>query len=110
MTPAELRAAAAARLARGWTQDAYARTAAGRPIGPTCDNAASWCLYGALHAEMGGLPERPSHERLRTVGEVCDQIRTELGLPASISLGDWNDAPERTQAEVVAAVAGVPRG
>lgn len=94
---AEARQQAAALLRRGWTQRGYAFDAAGRSVSATSPDAIRWCLYGALHA-VGA--DRPVFEA------ACDQIRAELGLTSRDSLDLWNDRPGRTQAEVVAAMAG----
>jgi hypothetical protein len=55
-----------------------------------------FCLYGAICHIYGPQKE----------GEYCDKIRTVLAETprASISLVQFNDAPERTHSEVLEAV------
>ncbi len=77
----------------GWTQGAFARTAAGRVIGPSCAPASCFCPVGAIIAAGGGVPER------EFFAAVC------CGVEDLHALYAWNDAPDRTQAEVVAVAA-----
>lgn len=76
-----------------WTQGAFARTKDGEPIGPLEAPATCWCLYGAidkagedLGVDAGWDADRALFASLRT------------------NVPKFNDAPERTQAEVVAAL------
>lgn len=41
---------------------------------------------------------------------IAKLLYDEIGLSSSESIGSWNDAPERTQAEVVAALRGAAEG
>lgn len=73
-----------------WTQGAFARTADGESCssGSSDPRAVCWCVGGAINRASG--QERPTDahnvfQRLIPCGEF-----------------EWNDAPERTQAEVVA--------
>jgi hypothetical protein len=80
-------------IERGWCQGADARDRLGATVPPTGQTAAAWSLSGALaHAS-----ERPDVELIA--------MRTALwGVSAVIpdwSLDDWNNAPGRTQAEVL---------
>ena len=70
-----------------WTQGCYARDAFGVSIPFDADAAVCWCLAGAIHRVYG--PE-PIHLRI---------LRRVNG-----SLSEWNDAPDRTFAEVKALV------
>lgn len=73
-------------IARGWTQEVSARDANGTPVAPTDDTATCWCTIGAL-MRAGGA---------RAASALA------AFLPRNTSIPRWNDAPERTQAEVLA--------
>ena len=75
-----------------WTRGALARDWNGSPIGHDEDNASCFCLHGALARVNGG----DAYNEI-----ICDYIIRVIGTELSV---DWNDAPERTQAEVVAAL------
>jgi len=75
-----------------WTQGESARTADGQVVFAPHKDAVCWCLYGAI-AQVGGAN--------------CDFNSTTYLASRFIEKGEetlaaWNDAPERTQAEVVA--------
>lgn len=74
-----------------WTQGALARTKMGHCIGPEEANSACWCALGAIMHVGKGLNLQP----------VIIAMRTITGGSA---IGDWNDAPGRTQDEVVQAL------
>jgi hypothetical protein len=76
-----------------WTQEAFARDVAGNKLTfGISEDAACWCLLGAV--------ERASNSAFAAF-RITKFVRRAIG-------GDendpdyWNDAPERTQAEVVA--------
>jgi hypothetical protein len=71
-----------------WTQRAYCRNADGKALGWGSDEAVCWCITGAT----GTVDEEGC-------GTDADRFLRRL-LKSGVSL--WNDAPERTQAEVVA--------
>lgn len=73
-----------------WTQGESARD--DQAVGLMADNptACSFCMYGAIVRASGGYLEG---------NEVCSRAIRFLGVP---SLINWNDRPNRTQAEVVA--------
>jgi hypothetical protein len=60
-------------------------------VGTDENRACAFCAYGAIVRAGGGLPE-------------TNRVHSTIGLGTMQSLGDWNDAPDRTQAEVVAAL------
>ena len=78
-------------LAQGWCQGAYARNAAGKSARADAFEARAWCLYGAQFCTWLG-------------NNII--IREAVALHNWLSLhgytSEWNDAPSRTQAEVVA--------
>ena len=70
-----------------WTQGAAARNADGKV---SLENATCWCLYGAI----GNFAEE-------SWDVVWEDFKRLSGIRAPIA---WNDAPERTQSEVVEAL------
>jgi hypothetical protein len=89
-------------IAFSWTQHADARDADGVAVEPWAADAVSWSLLGALVV---------GYERLRTgdgEGGAFVALRRACVLLAAVldsdSLPDWNDAPERTRADVLAAL------
>ena len=78
---------------RAWTQGDLARDAGGAPVPATAPEACQWCAYGALEAAGA------KHHRIVGYLAVHCMERVVGNLP----LGEWNDAPTRTQDEVVKA-------
>jgi hypothetical protein len=74
----------------GWTQEAFARDAKGRVERCESDKATCFCVAGALMRTMGIV----GFER------GAEYVRKAIGR---YRIDQWNDAPERTQAEVLAA-------
>jgi hypothetical protein len=70
-----------------WTQGCYARLADGETTGSFNPDAVCWCALGAIQKTGGG---RDAFSALYDM------------MPADGLVSPWNDAPERTQAEVVA--------
>lgn len=94
MTPSTILRKAARRLSKEgtWTQGAYALDANGDSIDPGMPNAVCWRVGGAIIREAdSGSSEWAALEALANY----------LGVS---NLTAWNDAPERTQAEVVQAL------
>lgn len=81
---------ARALVAKGWTRKAIARTETGEEAASCGDiNAVCWCIFGALYAQPSGVPRQKAS---RIIDDVCGG-----------EMVSWNDAPGRTQAEVLAA-------
>lgn len=80
-----------------WTQGAFARTAKGHVIGSGEDPAVCFCGAGAVY-RMGG-PRAVTERALNVLDSWARQRRKGFRIFAQ-----FNDAPERTQAEVVAAL------
>ena len=78
---------------KGWCQDAFALDAEGKPVSSRSRKAIAWCALGALcRVYMSN-----DNDRLE---QAMKELRLQLpGKHSTIS--SWNDAPERTQAEVV---------
>lgn len=77
-----------------WTQGAYARHENGNPIGPMEDNATCWCLSGAIQRIDKG-------SQFSRAWETFDTFVRRRGHD---HIAAFNDAPGRTQTEVVAAL------
>ena len=80
-------------LRRGWCQGAFAMNAANQPTTWSNPKAVAWCFEGALLAATGATEITPLLTR-------ASAIARRLGGFGAMVV--WNDAPERTQAEVVA--------
>jgi hypothetical protein len=77
---------------KAWTQGEYARDKKGNRVPLTSRQATCWCAMGATgRAQAGNIP---AGVRAR------DRLRAAIG---DRSIPGWNDAPERTHAEVLAA-------
>lgn len=76
-----------------WTQGCSARDAQGNQTSATRKQAVCWCAAGAIWHEVG------DHSSF-TADAATDELEQTLG--GMIPVGTWNDAPDRTQAEVVA--------
>lgn len=72
-----------------WTQRAWARTQSGEKPDADGDNAACWCLWGAIRQVNG------SHH-----DEAFEIVNRVVGGSAIA----WNDTPGRKQSEVVQAL------
>ena len=90
-------------LARGWCQGLLARLADGAACGVLDPDAASWCLLGALNrvtrSDASGMLVYAWLRR------ALIEEQPDCGSPTRLELTLWNDAPGRTQAEVLALVA-----
>lgn len=85
--------AARALIEKGWTQDAYARDADGAACSVNDDRATCFCMNGAVMRVAGIYRENDAL-----------MVFTALGSAAGVTRYShhWNDAPGRTQAEVLA--------
>lgn len=98
---AEMLAEARALLVRGWCQGEDALDEDGVPVDPSSPVARRWSVAGALLAVW---------EEWRSAGNAADVVSrdfAEAGLALRAAVGDivaWNDAPERTHGEVLAAL------
>ncbi len=81
-------------LERGWTQNACARDSAGNEVDELSLKAVSFDALGALTRAGRDAKVEARHEAI-------SHLRAGIGFK---SLGDWNDEPGRTQAEVLALV------
>jgi hypothetical protein len=80
---------ARALVAKGWTQEVFARDRRGKEVRTAERSAACWCAYGAViraDAEYDGYV----------------YLSRAIGLTGQL-ISQWNDEPTRTQQEVLAA-------
>lgn len=89
--PSEALAYAAKCVEYGWTQKRFAADAAGLSIDPRDQRAARFCVVGGICRATPGVDLRR---------RALDVLHRVVGH----NLSDWNDAPKRTQAQVVAAL------
>lgn len=75
-----------------WTQGAFARNRKGLSTSPHGKKACSFCMVGAIDSVSYG--ERGNMAAIRLLRGV---------LPKGATIGVWNDAPGRTQGEVLSA-------
>ena len=95
-TTLEILTGARALIQEGWTQHSYGRDAEGIPCRDLAD-ATCFCAIGALIMTDRGA--KPSENCNKATLLLTQEIPPEFYS----RLDDWNDRPERTQAEVLAA-------
>lgn len=76
----------------GWTQSACARDAAGHEVDELSDRAVAF-------DPLGAITRAGRHAGADARAIAMAHLRDGIGFK---TLGDWNDAPGRTQAEAVA--------
>lgn len=83
-------------LAKGWTQETFARDAEGNEVSPYSPAAASFCLYGAYNrvAEENSLFHGMPPSLLQVIERQCHHKNLDV----------FNDVPGRTQAEILALI------
>jgi hypothetical protein len=87
------------RVASGWCQGEDARDAAGSPVEFWSEAARAWSLLGALVTPSHPTPLSAVVMPLSEVAMAVVAVADVLQAP---SLKAWNDAPDRTQGQVVA--------
>lgn len=83
--------AARALIERGWCQRNYATDARGLAVEERDPSACAWCVLGAVWAT----------EQASGSSDVLARLREAAKLRRR-QLHDWNDAPGRTRADVLA--------
>jgi hypothetical protein len=103
MGATELLGAARALVQDGWCQRHAAVDVEGAPVDPWRPEARAWSLLGAIVSSAEGPRMTMAN------GMPLSELALALGALAEViadpSLADWNDAADRTQTEVVAALA-----
>lgn len=84
-------------IKHGWTQHVMARDTKGEEINWFSKEAQSFCLVGAYANTLGstGIPRSVQNAVATVITKVLIRKATED------SWNDWNDAPERTQQDVI---------
>lgn len=93
-TTKEILAEARELIAKGWTQGTPARNADGDDCGVYESEAQCFCSLGALWRAAGGIG---------VAVDAANALRAGATGSLASSISFWNDAPGRTQAEVLAA-------
>ena len=84
---------ARALVERGWTKGEPARNAAGEGCHPSSQHAVEWSAFGAIYATV------PTYADYLA---ACARLQDLIGAsPEDLNLSLWNDAPGRTQADVL---------
>ena len=81
-----------------WTQGEYARDEMGMATGSCCYDAQCWCLLGAVFRESESLDADSNAD-----SEALDLLQEAVGSKGK-GLAEWQDAPGRTHAEVLAVI------
>lgn len=84
---------ARALITRGWAKNHMATTRTGQPALYGANDAACWCLDGAIRASCG--------VDLETRDRMLEVVCKEIGVKDHTWIWSWNDAPERTRAEIL---------
>jgi hypothetical protein len=95
VTTRETLLAAADLVDRGWCRNRIAMDGFGKPCEPHDPKACRWCVMGAIRGASRDGGE---------ANEARRALRNHLQLSATVSVPDWNDRSNRTQAEVSAAL------
>lgn len=91
MTPTEILRAARAKVEAGWCQGPCAIDANGEAVGVNDVRACKWCMFGAINCFVDGYS---------TAERLLNDVVVSMG---HIGFINFNEAPDRTQQEVLAA-------
>lgn len=91
-----------------WTQRACARNAAGddiEDVDPEEFEPSCFCLFGAVNVAAGNMADTEHYPFQPDDVDIYIRRAIGVGFDLPISrVSEWNDAPERTQAEAVSAL------
>lgn len=88
----EILTAARAKVSQGWCRGANARDTEGRPCQIASPDAVQWCVAGSVYAALD-----PNGEH----SDALALIRQHIPTGGLWDIQQWNDAEERTPAEVL---------
>jgi hypothetical protein len=82
-------------IRKGWAQGHYTVNDKGEPCDVLDPNACRWCAVGAIYAVS---------ETMSDYWSAINKLKNFLDIDTRGGIDVWNDAPERTQAEVIEAM------
>lgn len=88
---------------RGWIQGRFAISRRDQPVAAWSEAAVAWCLSGAMHRVAHQSPDVSPADR----GIAAWALLRSMSTPEKrycTSITTWNDAPNRTKSEVLAAI------
>lgn len=95
MKTIEVLKAARTKIELGWCQGAFCRNENGTDISASdLDSQREWCARGAILTSTDTAADGDDARKL---------LKLALSVESIHGVSDWNDAPGRTQAEVLAA-------
>lgn len=96
LTTADVLRKARGYVEKGWCRNSNALDAAGVEVSPECRAAVRWCMWGAMRraADWQRTGDAPLDAAMRTLAAAT-------GGDPRRSVSAWNDAPRRTQAQVL---------
>ena len=93
---------ARALVAKGWTQGAYMRAADGENVWPNYKRAVCFCVMGAISLAAAPYESLDDEDEPNPIRYMAAKALINAN-DIQCTISEWNDAPERTQAEVLAA-------
>ena len=94
-------------LLRGWSKGAQARDGRGQIVNAWSHEASSWSLVGALLASWHRHDDKLDVDFVAHSAEargLADATKVLARTTGTLAIDPWNDAPERTRSDVIAAV------
>ena len=94
-------------LLRGWSKGAQARDVRGHVVNAWSNDAAAWSLVGALLASWHRHDDRLDADFVAHSAEaraLADATNVLSRATGTLAIDPWNDAPERSWGDVIAAV------
>lgn len=94
-------------LLRGWSKGAQARDERGHVVNAWSSEAAAWSLVGALLASWHRHDDRLDIDFVAHSAEaraLSDATEVLTRATGTLAIDSWNDAPERSLGDVIAAV------
>lgn len=86
-------------IKKGFCKDAYARNASGEEVDPAHITATQWSLNGAILASIAPLTS--GGRWLLYIEKLGERLYPRYVGYEGRAMKAWNDAPERTQDEVI---------
>ena len=96
-------------LFRGWSKGVQARDERGHVVIVWSDEALFWSLVGALLASWHRHDDKLDEDFVAHSAEaraLSEATKVLARTSGTLALDPWNDAPERTRSDVIAAIDG----